>query len=280
MSVSDDPGRKSPLTYAFKEVIDSMMRQMMFCLPGRIVGFNPATQLAQVECGIQRMVNRQGRTIPIIENVPVHFPGDGEWYFWHQITPGETEGLIHFSQRAIDTWIDQGGPVAPHENRMLAEDDAFFVPGVRSRPGAIPGFKNDGAGVGNYAQDTYTHHRSDGTVETQAASDVTTDAAGNVTVDAGGNVEVTAAADVTVQCVNATVNADTAIDITTPITTFNGNVLINGGITWTGTAQGDGGPASFEGGLENTGGDIVSDGVSLETHTHTDSQGGTTSSPN
>lgn len=263
MSASDDPGRKSPLTYAFNEVINAMVRQMMFCLPGRIVAFDPSTQLAQVECGIQRLVNGQGVTIPVIENVPVHFPGDGEWYFWHQITPGETEGLIHFSQRAIDTWIDQGGPVAPHENRMLATDDAFFVPGVRSRPNAIPGFKNDGAGVGNYAQDTYTHHKSDGTVETQAS----------------GNVEITAAADVTVNCVNATVNATTAMTVTTPITTFNGNVLINGGITWTGTAQGDSGPAEFSGGIQNTGGDITSDGISLETHTHTDSQGGTTSGP-
>lgn len=132
--------------------VDQIMRQMMFCLPGRITAFDPDTQLAQVECGIKRLVSgEQAETIPVIDNVPVRFSGDSDWYFFHQITPGETEGLIHFSQRAIDTWLDQGGPVAPHERRMLSEEDAFFSPGYRSKPGAIPSLQTDGAGISNYA---------------------------------------------------------------------------------------------------------------------------------
>lgn len=144
-------GTKNPLTYLMTEVIDEILRQSMFCLPGKITAFDPGSQLAQVQCGIQRMVDGRGRTIPVIENVPVHFAGDNQWYHWHQITPGQTEGLIHFSQRAIDTWLDQGGPVAPHEIRLLSVEDAFFVPGVRSKPNAISNLETSGAGISNYA---------------------------------------------------------------------------------------------------------------------------------
>jgi len=131
--------------------VDQIMRQMMFCLPGRITAFDSETQLAQVECGIKRLIkDQEAETIPVIDNVPVRFSGDSAWFFYHQITPGETEGLIHFSQRAIDTWLDQGGPVAPHERRMLSEEDAFFSPGYRSKPGAIPSLPTEGAGLANY----------------------------------------------------------------------------------------------------------------------------------
>ncbi len=148
--MANTPGRKNPFTPMLRVAIDQALRQAMFCLPGRITAFDPATQLAQVECGIQRVVDGRGETIPVIGNVPVQFAGDNEWYLYHQITPGKTEGLIHFSQRAIDTWLDQGGPVAPHELRILSEEDAFFVPGLRSKPGAIPNLPTTGAGITNY----------------------------------------------------------------------------------------------------------------------------------
>lgn len=260
MSSTTRQGRQNPLTNAITQAIDIALRQAMFCLPGKITGFDPVTQLAQIECGIQRIVSGEPRTIAVIEGVPVQFAGDGQWYFWHQITPGETEGLIHFGQRAIDTWIDQGGPVAPHDRRILSADDAFFVPGVRSRPGAIPNFKNEGAGLGSYDQNTFIHAKSSGDVDITAAA--------NINATAGQGVNITSGANTTVECVQAVVSASASVDVTSPMTTFNGNVLVNGGITWTGTAQGPGGAAAFSGGIVNTGGDIVSNGVSLQSHPH------------
>lgn len=253
---------------------DNLMRQCMFCLPGRITAFNPETQLAQIECGIQRLRDGKGHTIPVIENVPVCFPGDGEFYFWHQITPGETEGLIHFAQRAIDTWIDQGGPVAPHEARMLTEDDAFFVPGVRSRPGAIPGFKNDGAGISNYAGDTFAHLKSSGEVQVESPA--------TVNVTAAENVNVTAGADANVDCENATITAATKASIDAPDTEITGNLLVMGTITGqTGlsiTGSLPSGSASMEvtGTLDLVSGDVVVDGQSLKQHVHPGDSGGTT----
>lgn len=243
--------RLSPLTNALTNAIEKALKEAMFCLPGRITAFDPETQLAQVECGIQRYTGEGFETIAVIQSVPVQFSGDSEWYFWHQITPGETEGIVHFSQRAIDTWVDRGGPVAPHSLRVLSPSDAFFVPGIRSRPHMIPNFKNDGAGIGNYEQDTFIHAQNGGVI------DIESTAAVNVTTPAAS-----------VECETATIDASASMDVTAPLTTFNGDVLVNGSVTWTGTAQGQGGPAQFSGGLTNAGGDIVSDGFSLTKHPH------------
>lgn len=147
---------ESPFLDLINEAIESRLRDLMVCLPGKVIAFDPASQMAQIECGIQKRINGTFRTIPVIENVRVQFAGDGEWYMWHQVGPG-TEGLIHFSQRAIDTWNEQGGPVAPHELRMFSAEDCYFVPGIRSTPRIIPGFVNEGVGMSSYDGATRIH---------------------------------------------------------------------------------------------------------------------------
>lgn len=146
-----EPGTDNPLSFMLDEALAGTLRGLMVCLPGRIMSFDAETQRAQVQCGIRRLRDGQPITISVIENVPVQFSGDNEWYFWHQITPGETEGLIHFTQRAADTWINSGGVTTPVDFRLFSAKDAFFAPGYRSQPGRIPGFVNDGCGLSNYA---------------------------------------------------------------------------------------------------------------------------------
>lgn len=148
--------RVNPFTPLIKDAIHTSLRNLMVCLPGKVIAFDPSTQMAQVECGIQKRINGVFRTIPVIDSVRVQFAGDSEWYFWHEVKPG-TEGLIHFSQRAVDTWNDQGGPVAPHELRMFSAEDAYFVPGIRSTPRIIPGFVNEGVGMSSYDGATRIH---------------------------------------------------------------------------------------------------------------------------
>jgi len=165
------------------EAFTGLLRSLMICLPGRITAFDPEQQRAQVECGIRRLVGgTTAETIPPIQNVPVQFSGDSEWYHFHQITPGETEGLIYFTQRAADSWLNQGGPVAPTDFRMFDAKDAFFAPGFRSAPKAIPGFPNDGAGISNYAGNTRIHAQDGIITMTAGGSTITIDSSG-VTID-------------------------------------------------------------------------------------------------
>lgn len=146
-----EPGGENPLTYLLEQALNTSLRGLMVSLPGRVVAFDANTQRAQIECGLNRIINGEPQEIPVIINVPVQFSGDSEWYFYHQITPNETEGLVHFSQRAAETWKQQGGKTTPVDFRMFSPQDAFFAPGFRSDPGVIPNFDNDGCGMGNYS---------------------------------------------------------------------------------------------------------------------------------
>lgn len=193
--MAGDQSPSNPLAGAMLDVFDSLMRQMMFCLPGKVLAFNPDDQTAQIQCGLQRNAGGAGITIPTIDAVPVHFPGDNDYHFWHEIKPG-CEGLIHFSQRSIDEWRDRGGPTLPADKRAFSLQDAFFVPGFRSRKNSIPNFRNSGAGISSKNGSTYvwvngTDVKAVGVnVEAEATAAATVKAPA-ITLD--GNVAITGA---------------------------------------------------------------------------------------
>lgn len=85
----------------------------------------------------------------------------------------------------------------------------------------------------------------------------------------------------------ATLKAPVKVIIDTPESELTGNMLVNGNalilgnLAWAGSGSGHNGqPAQMTGGLTNTGGTIQSNGKVLDTHTHTDAEGRTTSGPN
>ena len=75
-----------------------------------------------------------------------------------------------------------------------------------------------------------------------------------------------------VDCDTATLAASKEITLDTPLVTLTGRQQTTG-------EKSGGGASTFVGGLKNTGGDIVSDGVSLEHHTHPGDSGGATGGP-
>lgn len=232
---SDEPALNNPLTAMMVQGFDNLMRSLMFCLPGEVVSFSPETQLATVRCGIQRVINGEGRTIPLIQNVPVHFPGDSH-YLWHSIESG-CEGLIHFSQRSVEEWIQGGGPVKPSDTRMLALSDAFFVPGCRSKPNAIPDFRNDGIGISKKDGSEYVWLKGNGTLEA-VAQDVDVRASGSASVEAP----------------TVTVTGSTAVSVISPSISLQGNVSVSGNLAVTGTLTQGGtnvGASHSHGGVES-----------------------------
>ncbi|MFC0227396.1 Gp138 family membrane-puncturing spike protein [Serratia aquatilis] len=136
----------------------------MIGLPGQIVAYDDSLQRAVVECGIQRHVGKgEYKTLPKISHVPVQFSGSTDWTVFHEL-PAGTEGFIHFSQRAVDYWLEQGGPVQPLDARMFNASDAFFAPGYRSMKTVIPGLPTDGIGMSN-ASGTVRLHLNDEGIE-------------------------------------------------------------------------------------------------------------------
>lgn len=133
-------------------------------IPGYITAFDTETQLAQVQIGIRR-VDTEGNTFvpPVIIECPVHFPG-GTFSIEYEIQPND-EGLIIFSQRCIDSWIDNGGVSENPIMRLHDINDAMFIPGIRSQRKRLSNFKNNGIMMRNEDGSNFIWLRNDGTAD-------------------------------------------------------------------------------------------------------------------
>lgn len=75
--------------------------------------------------------------LPKLVDVPIIYPGAGNFIFTFPLSPGD-EVLVVFSSRCIDAWWQNGGIGRPIEARMHDLSDGFAIPGPRSQPNVIP----------------------------------------------------------------------------------------------------------------------------------------------
>ncbi|CAH9012813.1 baseplate spike [Vibrio phage F35 g1] len=153
--------KASTLRQAFRE----LTKELGTSITGHILTFDTKTQLAQVQIGIFAL-DTNGNKIspaPIIE-CPVEFSGGGGWSFEHELNPND-EGLIIFSQRCLDAWIQTGGMAENPIARFHDKQDACFIPGVRSKKNAIKDFQNNGIRLRNEDASVYHWLKNDGSIE-------------------------------------------------------------------------------------------------------------------
>jgi hypothetical protein len=130
---------REELDIAFAKIIDFHMRSFNFCMPAKVTAFDKTTQTVSVQPCFQRLYSDdpEPENQPIIEDVPVHFVGSGNFWITHDVVI-DSYVLLVFSQRSLATWIDKGGVVDPELNHILNESDAIAVPGINPIPGLIP----------------------------------------------------------------------------------------------------------------------------------------------
>ena len=235
-----------------KKVFRELMKDVHTSIPGHVLTFDPVTQTAQVQIGIERTdVNGAIFTPPPLVTVPVLFHG-GDFSVEFAIETG-CEGWIFFSQRCIDGWFNTGGVAANPVARFHDASDACFVPGTRSLPNVLPDFQNDGIRIRNKSGSQYVWIKSDGTIQSNngvgsivIGSDGTVTINGVVTIDTDGNITTPT------QVKSATLETDTA-SITATGVTSTVNI--------------------------STTADVIAGSISLKSHTHLDPQGGTVGAP-
>jgi hypothetical protein len=171
---------KANTTELTRRTFVEMMKDVGTSIPGHFLTFDPVTQLAQIQIGIQR-IDVNGVTFepsPLI-NCPVAFLGGSEYFIEHQIDPGD-ECLIVFSQRCIDGWVNTGGIADNPIMRFHDFSDAAILPGLRSQPNKITTFENNGVRLRNKEGDKFIWLKNDGTAA------ITVD-----TLNIIGNIELT-----------------------------------------------------------------------------------------
>ena len=146
-----------------RNAFGELMKDVCTSIPGHVLTFDPLTQRAQVQIGILRVdVNDATFTIPPIVEVPVHFPG-GDFAIEYQIDVG-CEGVILFSQRCIDGWVQSGGVATNPRGRFHNMQDAMFLPGFRSQPKVLPDFQNNGVRMRNRAGTQFVWLKNDNSI--------------------------------------------------------------------------------------------------------------------
>ncbi len=112
-------------------------------LPGRVESYDSSRQRAVVQPLIRRGYadesgDRQAESLPAIAEVPVMFPGSGDFSIDWPVARGDT-GLLVFASASLDRWLALGGEeVDPEDDRRHALTDAVFYPGLRPSPLAGP----------------------------------------------------------------------------------------------------------------------------------------------
>lgn len=148
--------------------------------------------------------------------------------------------------------------LAPSYN---GEDTKFVI--SNDHPNRFKNLKEGEVAVGNYETRAEIFFDESGNINVRVPDgNLNADVSGNLTAEIGGSATVNVTG-------SLTADVDGGATITTPNLTVNGNLSVNGNFSFSGTGSGAGSnPMTISGGISNTGGDITSDGISLESHVH------------
>ena len=133
-------------TPTFDKLILSAIRQQSVntftSIPGKVVSIKG--NLVTVEITIKRTVNNKATPYPLIHNVPLRREAVGPESYLHFPVEKGTTGMIIFSQRSLERWIDSDGQTAvdPSDLRIHDISDATFWPGLMPKRKAVPTSKN------------------------------------------------------------------------------------------------------------------------------------------
>jgi hypothetical protein len=109
--------------------------ELYFCTPARVVSYDSTKQSAVVQPLIKRRVRGEGERetqLPgVIHDVPVVFPGAGDYSFTFPVAKGDTVLLV-FADQSLDVWLPSGAEVDPEDDRQCDVNDAIAIPGLRS----------------------------------------------------------------------------------------------------------------------------------------------------
>lgn len=192
------------------------------------------------------------RERPVILGVPVQFPVSKSAGFTFPLNVGDT-GMAIFSMRNLDSWKSGNGyPSAPMNAAKFDKGDAIFIPGIQ--PPQIA--------VNNPATRLWPHDTKDAVVVNNIGQ--TTEV--EVRLKANGDIQINTNNNVEVNCDQATVTANSRLDlasavinINAPTTNWFGDIVLQGTLT--------------QNGNYTSTGTMTFNGINFATHVHGSSPG-------
>jgi len=137
-----------------RAAIDQRLANFWTSAMGRVVSYDAAKQTASIQLTVKSYVKQEDGTrkavdIPVLQDVPVQFPGSGGQTMTFPVKTGD-EVMVNFMSRASDAQQQSGGDQSPPDASI----------GGLSHPRAMLGFKSAPKALQNVST-TATEIRSD-----------------------------------------------------------------------------------------------------------------------
>jgi hypothetical protein len=122
---------REQLDTGFAKIFNALLKNLHTLAPGVVSEFDPSFPKVKVQPALQRVFEATGEPVnlPPCLDVPVVFPGSGDYWLTVDLKPGSYV-LLAFSERAIAAWKTNGGVQDPEFNRMFDLSDAFAIAGI------------------------------------------------------------------------------------------------------------------------------------------------------
>lgn len=135
--MSEDFTRAEDLDTVLQSVIDSVLANVHTVQVGQVVSFDAAKQTCTVQpCAMRVYTGQDPIALPPIEDVPVVYPGSGDWWITFELVAGQYVLLV-FAERSIAKWLNSGGVSDPQLSSKFDLSDAIAIPGINPYPGAL-----------------------------------------------------------------------------------------------------------------------------------------------
>lgn len=122
----------------FRNSVLSVLNGVNTSLPGIVVDYDASTNKATIQPALNKAYLSGPMPMPILENVPIMFPGGSGFNITFPIKKGDYVLLI-FCQRSLDLWLSVGGQVTPNDPRKFDISDAIAIPGLQPFTGDFSG---------------------------------------------------------------------------------------------------------------------------------------------
>jgi hypothetical protein len=123
------------------DAIDARMHDLHTCLPGRIVSYDAAKQVADVKPMVKRAIpDTAGKVVheayPVLPNVPVVWQRSGGFMLHFPLAAGDSVLLV-FSEAATAQWRESGSLSEAGDITRHGLSYAFAIPGIAPNAQAL-----------------------------------------------------------------------------------------------------------------------------------------------
>lgn len=230
--MSDKSSNLATLATNIKEGVANALKDLHTSMPGIVVSFDAATQLASVQPAIKRIFKTDDgekelltpTNLPVLINVLVQFPRGGGFSMTFPVAQGD-ECLLVFCERSIDSWHQYGTVREPGARRFHSLSDATAFVGLSSVPNKVPGYD---------AVNTVIK-KDDGSVSISLNAD------GSLAIGADSDIDIIGGAEVNIEAATVVnITGGTEINMIAPIINLDGVVNALQGLAVTGSCTNEG----------------------------------------